>query len=206
MSSSYSNETDESRGDETKLRRAALKKSHLYSTSFSLENIFFEGLLSEGISDPRKEPVKRRRILSFEDLPAIKKELSESSNDGNGAYDSYGYDEPSRITPPKMYASDTSSKMINGNKYRMPKSTTTPSSLGATPSQSTAVPRPSSSAIQLMDRIGNRNLGSLSRNDILSLWRTSERELMNQLQDSIEQKRALEQKVELLQRMLKKPP
>src|SRR5699024_7489554 len=143
-------------------------KSHLSSTSFSLENIFFEGLLSEGISDRRKEGVKPRRILSFEDLPAIKKELSESSNDGNGTYDGYGYDQSSRITPPKMYASDTTTRgypsyKANGHQYRMPKSTTTPSSLSTTTGLS-AVPRPSSSVIQLVDRIGNRNLGGLSSN------------------------------------------
>ena len=49
-------------------------------------------------------------------------------------------------------------------------------------------------------------LSSLTKDDIISMWRSSERELLNQLQDAFQQKRALEEKVALLQRMLMKPP
>lgn len=229
LSFSFSNETDDSgrayrkdSSEETKHRREALRKSHLSSNSFSLENIFFEGLLSEGVSDPKKEITRRRRILSFEDLPAIKKELSESSNDGNGTYHEFGFEDPARITPPAMYATDTTtttttsfagSRMTNGHKCHIPKSTTTPCSLassaveeGSTTGTGSARPASTSAINVMMNRITNRQLGALSSGDILALWRTSERELMDRLQDSIEQKRALEEKVALLQRMLRKPP
>ena len=73
-------------------RRQTFQRGHINcSTSFSLENILFEGLLSEGISDRNKQCRNKRRILSFEDLSAIKKELSESSND---AYDECYYGQP----------------------------------------------------------------------------------------------------------------
>ncbi len=54
--------------------------------------------------------------------------------------------------------------------------------------------------------IENLRLSSMSKDDILAMWRSSERELLNQLQDALQQKRALEEKVALLQRMLMKPP
>lgn len=54
--------------------------------------------------------------------------------------------------------------------------------------------------------IDNLRLASMTKEDILSIWRSSERELLNQLQEALQQKRALEEKVALLQRMLMKPP
>ncbi|RWS08463.1 glutamate receptor ionotropic: NMDA 3A-like protein, partial [Dinothrombium tinctorium] len=52
----------------------------------------------------------------------------------------------------------------------------------------------------------NLKLNTMSKEDIISLWRTSEREILNSLQDALQQKRALEEKVAILQRMLTKPP
>lgn len=49
-------------------------------------------------------------------------------------------------------------------------------------------------------------IGSMSKEDIISMWKSSERDLLNKLQDVLQQKRALEEKVALLQRMLMKPP
>ena len=54
--------------------------------------------------------------------------------------------------------------------------------------------------------IDDLRLVSMTKEDILAMWRSSERELLNQLQDALQQKRALEEKVALLQRMLMKPP
>ena len=261
LSSSYSNETDDSGErvagehlyrssdtEQTKHRQKTLKKSNLNSTSFSLENIFFEGLLSEGVSGPSmKESTsgQRRRILSFEDLPAIKKELSESSNDGgpenifdqtspSSAYlvDRYDDHTDRTITPSNgtsiYHLTDTTTttssnisklchsftpsphidQMTNVHRCHIPKSTTTPSRLGGGGEtiESTKAGGIMPFSINLMNRISNRHIDSLSRADILSLWRTSERELKSRLQDTIDQKRELEQKVALLQKMLRKPP
>lgn len=223
ISSSYSFETDDSaRPSEpdtaARDRRANLRASHLNSTSLSLENICYEGVFSEGISRKREGAKLTRRTCSFEDLPAIKKELSESSNEsgGNGADEGFGYDEEAnaRISPPKMYANETTptaaassygAKLSNGQQYRMSKSTTTPGGL-STGQATVALPRSSLSATQLMDRMSATNLNRFSHTDLLNMWRSSEREMLKELDSVLEQKRALEQKVALLQRMMKKPP
>lgn len=171
-----------------KKKRETFQGSNTSSTSFSLENIYFEGgLLSEGVSGPAKQKRDKRRILSFEDLSEIKKELSESSNDGcdNCYYET--------TTGP----ADDYSEKEELFKNRMVKSSTTPTTLTAS-----TVPAHSSSTPQHMDK----HFQNLSRNDIISLWRSSEKDLLNRLQDTIQQKRALEQKVAVLQRMLLKPP
>lgn len=49
-------------------------------------------------------------------------------------------------------------------------------------------------------------LTSMTKDDVVSMWRTSERELLSELHNLNQQKRALEEKVALLQRMLMKPP
>lgn len=54
--------------------------------------------------------------------------------------------------------------------------------------------------------IDNLKLYTMTKEDIVSLWRSSERELLNNLQDALQQKRALEERVATLQRMLTKPP
>lgn len=54
--------------------------------------------------------------------------------------------------------------------------------------------------------IDNLRLESMSKEDIVSLWHASERELLSDLNQIRQQKRALEEKVALLQRMLHKPP
>lgn len=164
--------------EQIKRRREALRKCHLSSNSFSLEDIFFQGLLSEGVNGPKKSfPKCGRRILSFEDLPAIKKELSESSNDhydGNSPYD-LSLERPSSRT--------------STTRGRISKATTVPFDLS-----------------HHRHRPIDHNVSGLSRNDILSLWQASERELMLRLEESIEQRRVLEEKIALLQRTLMKPP
>ncbi|XP_053206425.1 uncharacterized protein LOC128390693 isoform X2 [Panonychus citri] len=47
---------------------------------------------------------------------------------------------------------------------------------------------------------------SMSKEDIISLWRSSERELLNNLQDALQQKKALEERLAVLTRILMKPP
>lgn len=54
--------------------------------------------------------------------------------------------------------------------------------------------------------IDSVTVSAISKEDIVSLWRASERELLSNLQEVYQQKRALEQRVALLQKMLLKPP
>ena len=240
-----------------------MRRSHLlnHSASLSLENLCFpeeEGGSGGGRAGKRggavyplsssstaagKASLPRRRILSFEDLPAIKKELSESSNENGGGGGCYGetfdgedFDEDDddddeeegaemmmirrvsrrTITPPTAYANEDGapykSLSKGANKGQLlPKSNTTPSGLVSAASSSTSTltpfPLPTRSYSDVCSMIANvGRMGSFSRTDILEMWRTRERETLTELSDVLSQKRALEQKVALLQRMLQKPP
>lgn len=181
----------------TKLRRKKLLEiSHTSSHSLSLEDIFFEGLLSEGISDPneKRKRLPLRRTISFEDLPAVKKELSESSQEDyvDGLAESEQYcqytlkttSKPKKATNRQLLAVDSRSKhklKTNRNLHQ--------SSL---PADSAAI-----AAERYM---------KLSKNDIINLWKSSEYELLNRLDNVMQQNRALEEKLTRLEGMLMKPP
>lgn len=174
----------------TKLRRKKLmESSHTSSHSLSLEDIFFEGLLSEGISDPneKRKRLPLRRTISFEDLPAVKKELSESSQEDyvDGLVESEQYCQYTLKTASKPKQSvDSRSKhklKTNRNLHQ--------SSL------------PTNSAAIAAERYMK-----LSKNDIINLWKSSEYELLNRLDNVMQQNRALEEKLTRLEGMLMKPP
>ena len=247
-----------------------MRRSHLlnHSASLSLENLCFPEEevggsgggragkrggavypLSSSSTAAGKASLLRRRILSFEDLPAIKKELSESSNENGGGggggggcygetFDGEDFDEDDddddeeegaemmmirrvsrrTITPPTAYANEDGapykslSRGTKGGQHQqlLPKSNTTPSGLVSAASSSstlTPFPLPTRSYSDVCSMIANvGRMGSFSRTDILEMWRTRERETLTELSDVLSQKRALEQKVALLQRMLQKPP
>ncbi|OTF81907.1 hypothetical protein BLA29_005876 [Euroglyphus maynei] len=169
-------------------RRRKLLQNH-NSTSFSLENIYFEGILSEGICDPKEKQKysQRRRILSFEDLPAIKKELSESSQEGDySMVESEQYRHYTTAAASKSTRLARKAKLKALRQQASTSTTTTSSSFGKS--------------------IDHSSYARLSRNEILNLWNSSEKELLNRLDKTIQQNRALEEKIELLQRMLEKPP
>ncbi|XP_075679990.1 LOW QUALITY PROTEIN: uncharacterized protein LOC113796915 [Dermatophagoides pteronyssinus] len=169
----------------TRLRRQKLLQSKQTSQSFSLENIYFEGLLSEGICDPeqKRQYSRKRRILSFEDLPAIKKELSESSQEGEFS-GSGGY------------------SMIESEQYRH---YTTKSLSSKKPTRKTKLKNlPSTSTAAAM--IDHSSIERLSKNEIINLWNSSEKQLLNRLTVTIQKNHILEEKLQLLQQMLKKPP
>ncbi|XP_054162601.1 glutamate receptor ionotropic, NMDA 3A-like [Oppia nitens] len=133
--------------------------SSQFTTSFSLENVSF-------ITTPEKQMDKsktRRKMWSFDDLDAIKRELRE---------------------PVSPHQRNHSSLLLF---ELIPKKN----------SVIIASPR---------HRIDNLRLSSMTKEDVLSMWRSSERELLNHLQEALHQKRALEERVALLQRMLMKPP
>lgn len=193
-------------------RRRTLQASHKGSASFSLENIFFEGLMSEGITDRSQRALAsqqghhhRRRTLSFEDLSAIKKELSESSNEpdpaiasgqaGSQYYMSGGELARRSCTPPSDYSmKPTTSGAIRGRVGGdMPRSATTPA-LAAALARS-GVPTFAYS-------VGRMNSSNLSRSTILNLWREGESELLGRLEASLEERRKLEALVVKLQKKL----
>ncbi|KAH9408177.1 Glutamate receptor ionotropic, NMDA 3A, partial [Tyrophagus putrescentiae] len=271
-SSKPSSSKDEGTGSKgisagSKGRRQTMRRSHLlnHSASLSLENLCFpeeeSAAVVVGVPEneeeqfthyhrhrPQQEKLlfPRRRILSFEDLPAIKKELSESSNENGGGGGCYGetfdgedFDEDDddddeeegaemmmirrvsrrTITPPTAYANEDGapykslSRGTKGGQHQqlLPKSNTTPSGLVSAASSSTSTltpfPLPTRSYSDVCSMIANvGRMGSFSRTDILEMWRTRERETLTELSDVLSQKRALEQKVALLQRMLQKPP
>uniref|UniRef100_A0A6P6Y7P3 Uncharacterized protein LOC113795036 n=1 Tax=Dermatophagoides pteronyssinus TaxID=6956 RepID=A0A6P6Y7P3_DERPT len=166
----------------TKLRRQKLLQSKQTSQSFSLENIYFEGLLSEGICDPeqKRQYSRKRRILSFEDLPAIKKELSESSQEGEFS-GSGGY------------------SMIESEQYRH----YTTKSTSKKPTRKTKLKNLPSTSTAMID---HPSIERLSKNEIINLWNSSEKQLLNRLTVTIQKNHILEEKLQLLQQMLKKPP
>ncbi|KFM75930.1 hypothetical protein X975_21099, partial [Stegodyphus mimosarum] len=47
---------------------------------------------------------------------------------------------------------------------------------------------------------------AMSKEDIVKLWQGSERALLNRLQDTLKEKRLLEQKLAFIQKTLLKPP
>nr|XP_046909158.1 glutamate receptor ionotropic, NMDA 2B-like isoform X1 [Dermatophagoides farinae] len=188
-SSSSSTQRHSKQMETVQSRRKKLLQTHTHSTSFSLENICFEGILSEGISDQneKRKNFRRRRILSFEDLPAIKKELSESSQEG----DHYSMIESEQY----RHYTTKSIRPIRKSKLKSLRHQTMTTSLSSSSSAAAAV-----AAARSID------IGRLSRNEILNLWNSSEKELLNRLEMTIQQNRVLEEKIKLLQRMLKKPP
>lgn len=135
-----------------------------FSNSFSLENVSFSPSVDTNITNRfDKKFLTKRKTWSYDDLDAIKRELSE---------------------PMSPYERYHSSLMLFDF---IPKKT----------SVILASPR---------HRIDQLRLTSMTKDDILAMWRSSERELLNRLQETLQQKRALEEKVALLQRMLMKPP
>ncbi|XP_075590916.1 uncharacterized protein LOC124490664 [Dermatophagoides farinae] len=188
-SSSSSTQRHSKQMETVQSRRKKLLQTHTHSTSFSLENICFEGILSEGISDQneKRKNFRRRRILSFEDLPAIKKELSESSQEG----DHYSMIESEQY----RHYTTKSIRPIRKSKLKSLRHQTMTTSLSS-----------SSSAAAAAAAARSIDIGRLSRNEILNLWNSSEKELLNRLEMTIQQNRVLEEKIKLLQRMLKKPP
>ena len=54
--------------------------------------------------------------------------------------------------------------------------------------------------------IDPKKLRRMKKEAIITLWKSSERQLLNSLQDVLQEKRALEQKLLVLQQMLLKPP
>lgn len=168
-------------------RRNRLQQSHTNSNSFSLENILFEGLLSEGICDPNQTRVARR-TLSFEDLSAIKKELNEGCRDAYDESDQIVYYNDARRSATPLSNDGSTSKLIESSDHLMVKSHTAPS------------------LSTYAGTVGRMNCNALSKNDILALWRTSERKLLAQMQNHIDDKRALEEQVARLHKMLQKPP
>ncbi|KPM11230.1 hypothetical protein QR98_0098000 [Sarcoptes scabiei] len=214
-----------------KSRREKLARNPLnHSQSFSLESIFFEGLLSEGLSDRNERRRKwkaRRRILSFEDLPAIKKELSESSQEDYGVdlmeseqYKQYEIRLNSLEKSPKElnhldhrnlhhhhhhhhhhqhHHPHQQHHHHNHHHHRHHQNDHHYRYCGKN-NQNDLVPN--DNRISSSDEYFAR----LSRDDILNLWSTSERELLDQLLIVQQQKRLLEDKVANLQRMLAKSP
>ena len=140
-------------------------KSAQFTSSFSLENVSFSSSPDTSAVDKlsNKKVFTKSKSWSYDDLEAIKRELSEP------------------ITTSDKYLS---SLML----------------FDFIPKKTSVI---ISSPRHLIDDL---RLSSMTKEDVLAMWRSSERELLNQLQEALQQKRALEEKVALLQRMLMKPP
>ncbi|CAG2162867.1 unnamed protein product [Oppiella nova] len=139
--------------------------SQQFTTSFSLENVSYPSIPDTTLTnkyDDRKTQNKRK-MWSFDDLDAIKRELNEPMSPCDRNHSSLMLFE---FIPKK------SSVIMSSPRHR----------------------------------IDSLRLASMSKEDVLAMWRSSERELLNQLQEALQQKRALEERVALLQRMLMKPP
>lgn len=170
--------------------------------------------MSEGITDRSQRALQQeqghrhhRRTLSFEDLSAIKKELSESSNEQDTAAASMPTGPGSQYyvpgggelgrrsgTPPSDYSMvATTSGAATRARGVMSRSATTPALASAL--ARSGVP----TFVHSVGRIGSSNL---SRSTILNLWREGESELLSRLEASLEERRKLEALVVKLQKKL----
>lgn len=142
--------------------------------------------------------IKENTSISLEDIS-----LAGDSNCGFGGYDREKQLQRQQSKQMKTWSFDDLSIL----KQQLSIPTVSPSEqdkicllYAPSPQASVIIPSPRRSNI-----IDDVKIQNMSKEDIITMWRSSERELLNSLQDALHQKKVLQEQLSVLQRKLMKP-